>query len=268
MKLSCAARMGGMACAVFLISTAILSRFAFSQDNAQKIQTLMAEADAYAEKTFEDQKAVETYEKILKLDPNNYDALWKASRSMSNIGARLPIGTDEEKQKALAVYEKGLDYANRAIAANPNGSMGHVRRAVIYGRMGLLKGVWDSIDLVKKTRSECEKAIQLDLNNATAWYVLGRTHMKVSEKPKLFRLPLGLGWANMEDAITDLEKSVRLRPDFIMFRLDLARAYAEEDEYSKAREQINKIKTLPTQDAQDGKFRTEADQLLKEIQNK
>jgi len=96
----------------------------------------------------------------------------------------LPAGTDQEKTKQLQTYERSLEYANKAIAANANGAM-DTQESIANGRIALFKGVWESLDLVKQTKADCEKAIALDPNDATAYYVFGRTHMKVSEKPRL-----------------------------------------------------------------------------------
>jgi FimV-like protein len=179
----------------------------------------------------------------------------------------MPTGTDEEEDKQLETYQKALEFADKSIAVNPNGSMGYARRAIANGRIALFKGVWESLDLVKQTKADCEKAIALDPDNASALYVLGRTHMKVCEKPRIVRWPLGLGWANLEESVKNYEKAIALRPDFIMYRLDCARAYVELDEYEKARVHLNAIATLSTQDEDDDKFRSEAKALLEEIKD-
>jgi FimV-like protein len=98
--------------------------------------------------------------------------------------------------------------------------------------------------------------------------VLGRTNAKICEKPRIIRWPLGLGWANMDDAIKNYEKSIELRPNFIMYRIDCARAYIEMDEYTKAREHLEKIASLPKEDEDDDQFRKEAIELLEEIKDK
>jgi tetratricopeptide (TPR) repeat protein len=121
---------------------------------------------------------------------------------------------------------------------------------------------------VKVVKSDCEKAIDLDKDNAGAYYVLGRTNAKLCEKPKIIRWPLGLSWANYEDARTNYEKAILLRPTFIMYRLDAARTYVELDQYDKAKEQLTRIVALPTEDEDDNQFRKEAKDLLEKIKDK
>jgi outer membrane PBP1 activator LpoA protein len=59
-----------------------------------------------------------------------------------------------------------------------------------------------------------------------------------------------------------------LRPNFIMYRLDAARAFVEDDDYAKAREQLKMIPTLPTEDEDDDQFRKDAATLLDQIRDK
>ncbi len=236
-----------------------------AQPAADRVAQLMREGDEYATKTFENQKALEKFLEAEQLAPNNDEVLWRISRSYIDIGEHMPATNDEQKNQQLAVYEKALAYAEKAAAANPKSSMAFTRKAIAKGRIALFRGIWESLDLVKQTKADLETALKLNPTNETALYVLGRTHAKVSERPRMFRWPLGLGWANMEEAIKNYEKSIALRPDFIMYRLDCARAYIEEEEYEKARTHLNIIATLPTLDEDDDRFRQEAKELLEQI---
>jgi len=232
------------------------------------VDSLIAASDEFSLKTFENEKSLDVLMKAYAVDSSNYEILWRISRAYADIGELLPTITQEEKTNQLEIYQRSLDYADLAVKANPNATMGYTRRAIATGRVALFKGVWDSIDLVKQVRADCEKAIDLDKSNPAAYYVLGRTHAKLCEKPKIIRWPLGLSWANYDDAKANYEKAISLRPTFIMYRLDAARAYVEVDEYDKAKEQLTRIATLPTENQKDNQFRKEAKDLLEEIKDK
>jgi len=251
------------------LSILFLRNSAGAQSSSQvDIQAQIALGDSFSTQTFENQKALDAFMKAYDADPNNYEILWRISRTYVDIGEHFPAGTDEEKQKVLETYQKALDFAELAVKANPNGTMGYTRRAIANGRVALFKGVWDSIDLVKQVKADCEKAIALDGSNAGAYYVLGRTNAKLCEKPKIIRWPLGLGWANYDDARASYEKAIAIRPTFIMYRLDAARTYVELDQYDKAKEQLTRIASLPTEDEDDNQFRKEAKELLEKIKDK
>ncbi len=253
-----------------LLLSILLSVCSLTLQSQQKINvdSLIAASDEFSNKTFENEKSLDVLMKAYAADSNNYEILWRISRAYADIGELLPTMTQEGKTKQLATYQKALDFAELAVKANPNASMGYTRRAIANGRVALFKGVWDSIDLVKQVKADCEKAIELDRNNAAAYYVLGRAHAKLCEKPKIIRWPLGLSWANYDDALANYEKAIALRPTFIMYRLDAARAYTEVDEYDKAKEQLTKIATLPTENQSDNQFRREAKDLLEQIKDK
>lgn len=239
---------------------------AFIPLTAQTVTDLVKEADDYSTISFNNQKALEKLLQAEKIEGDNYNVLWRISRSYIDIGEHLPSITDAEKEKQLEHYQKALDYAEKAVKAKPDSAMGYVRRAIANGRVALFKGVWGAIDFVKQVKADCEKAISLDKNNATAYYILGRTHAKLCEKSKLIRWPLGVGWANMEEAIKNYEKAVALRPTFILYRLDAARAYLEENNEKKAKELLISIAALPKQDEDDDQYRAEAKQLLESLE--
>ena len=255
----------------FLLASVFLtlvSSLPLQAQQKESVSAIMAVADSFSTKSFENQKALDAFMKAYAIDPNSFDVLWRISRTYVDIGEHQPANTKEEKIKQLETYQKALDFAELAVKANPNEAMGYTRRAIANGRVALFKGVWDSIDLVKQVKADCEKAIQLDKDNPAAYYVLARTHAKLCEKPKVIRWPLGLSWANYEDARANYEKAIAMRPAFIMYRLDAARTYAELDEYDKAKEQLTKIATLPTEDEDDNQFRKEAKDLLEKIKDK
>lgn len=233
--------------------------------DATPVQRLLSEGDEFSEKMFDHHKALEKYMEALAMEPTNEEILWRLSRCYVDIGEHLPTATDADRAFQLETYEKALEYANRAIAANPRNSMAYTRRAIANGRIALFRGVWESLDLVKQTRADLQTALDLDPNNSVALYVMGRTHAKVSEKPKILRWPLGLGWASLEEAVKHYEQAIRLRPDFIMYRLDCARAYYDLGEYSKARMHLRLIESLPTKDEDDDQFRKEAKELWEKM---
>jgi tetratricopeptide (TPR) repeat protein len=237
-----------------------------SISSAQSKETLIAEGDHLSTVTFENQKALDKLLQADKLAPHEYEVLWRISRSYVDIGEHLPGVTDQEKEGQLAYYQKAFEYADQAVKANPNGSMGYLRRAIANGRVALFKGIWAAIDLVKQVKADCEKAASLDAKNASAYYILARTHAKLCEKSKFVRWPLGLSWANRDEAAALFEKAIALRPGFMMYRIDAAKNYLELDEVQKAKDQLVKITTLSKEDEDDDAVRKEAKDMLVKLQ--
>ena len=129
-------------CWFVLLSALCAMNAVASAPDSSKADQLIAQGNVYAEKTFDDQKALQSYQAALALEPNSYDALWRISRAYVDIGEHLPASTDKEKAEQLQAYEKALEFANKAVAANANGAMAYTRRAIANGRIALFKGVW------------------------------------------------------------------------------------------------------------------------------
>ncbi|HLP14913.1 MAG TPA: hypothetical protein VK470_01570 [Bacteroidota bacterium] len=250
------------------IAVVLLAALAWSLPStllSQGKEKLIEEGDHFSTVAFDNQKALDKFVQAEKIAPKDYEVLWRLSRTYVDLGEHLPGKTDQEKNVQLEYYQKALAYADRAVAANPNGSMGYLRRAIANGRVALFKGIWAAVDLVKQVKADCEKALSLDAKNASAYYILARTHAKLCEKSKIVRWPLGLGWANRDEATTLFEKAISMRPNFIMYRLDAAKNYIENDDEAKAKQQLTAIATLPKEDEDDDALKREAKELLEKL---
>ena len=220
---------------------------------------------------FNDQGALQKYQEADKQTPNNWEVLWRLSRATVNIANQMPTKTDEQQDAQLAEYEKAFQYADRAVKLAPDKSVTYVRRAIANGKIALFKGVFSVGGVVNDAKDDCEKAIKLgnggNYIQAIAHYVLARSNAKVSEKAKILRWPLGLSWADNETAIVEYKKAIALYPNFRMFYLDYARSLIREDDYTKAREMLNKVLTSPKQEEDDDQRVVDAKKLLEEIKN-
>ncbi|MFZ2324859.1 MAG: tetratricopeptide repeat protein [Ignavibacteriaceae bacterium] len=244
--------------------------FGFSVSFAQSVEELLKSGDQYVAE-FNHQKALDSYLKADKLSPNNWDVLWRISRTYVDLGENLPDKTDEQKAEQEKIYKKALEYADKSVKLGSDKSITYVRRAIANGRIALFEGVFSAIGTVKDVKADCEKAIQLGNGDnyvqALAHYVLGRTHLKVCEKAYLVRLPLGLGWGDTGEAVRLLETAVKLKPNFRMFMFELAKAYIEEDEYDKAKDMLKKIEKAPKVDEDDDVVLADAKKLYEKIKD-
>jgi tetratricopeptide (TPR) repeat protein len=235
---------------------------------SQTVEDLIQEGDKYNTE-FNHQKSLETYQKADNLSPANWDILWRISRALVDIANKMPEGTDEQKEAKFNKYKKSFAYADSAVRLAPDQSVTYVRRAIVNGRIALFEGVFSAIGTVNDVKEDCERAIQLNNGGnyvqALSHYVLGRTHAKVCEKSYLLRLPLGLGWGDMEVAIREFQNAIKLKPNYRMFYLDLAKAYIEEDEYELAKENLLLVEKAPFVLEDDEEYLKEAKQLLKEV---
>lgn len=235
---------------------------------AQNYEEFLQEGDKYNTE-FQHQKSLDAYKKADKLKPANWEVLWRISRAIVDIANKMPEGSDEQKDAKFKRYEESFAYADSAVKLAPDQSVTYLRRSIVNGRIALFQGVFSAIGTVNDVKEDCERAIQLNNGGnyvqALSHYVLGRTHAKVCEKSYLIRLPLGLGWGDMEIAIRELQNAIKLKPNFRMFHLELAKAYIEEDEYELAKENLLLVEKAPFVLEDDEQYLKEAKQLLKEV---
>jgi hypothetical protein len=162
-----------------------------------------------------------------------------------------------------------MDIAEQAIKASPTAPDGYVRRAAAAGKVALFAGVLDASDFVLQAKEDVERVIAMPnvppVTLATAHYILGRTHLKLTDTPRPIRMPLGLGFGNLNDAQTNLRRARQLRPGFIMFELELARVLVANDQSAAARPILTAIAALPLTEPGDEVRKTEASDLLKTL---
>ncbi|MGA8265237.1 MAG: hypothetical protein WB779_12420 [Ignavibacteriaceae bacterium] len=252
--------------ATFICIIIFTGQYIFSQTSEE----LINQGDSLIT-NFNDRGAQQKYQQADKLTPNNWQVLWRLSRVTVNVANQMPTKTDEQQDAQIAEYQKAYVYADRAVKLAPDKSVTYLRRAIAGGKIALFKGVFSVGGVVNAAKDDCEKAIKLgnggNFIQALAHYVLARSNAKVSEKAKLLRWPLGLAWADNETAIVEYKKAIALYPNFRMFYLDYARSLIREDEYTTAREMLNKVSTCSKQEGDDDQRITEAKSLLEEIKD-
>ncbi len=222
-----------------------------------RVDTLLARNDVAG--------AVVQVDAAMSATPRDYDVLWRASR------VRLLQGDlQAEKSKAQdKLYREALALAERAIKANPAAPDGYLRRAAANGKVALFSGVLDAADYVIQTREDVEKVLAMrgvpPVTQASAHYILGRAHLKLSETPRPLRMPLGLGFGNAADALTHLKRATELRPGFVMFQLDYARALLANDRAAEARAVLQQLPSLSDQEPGDDARKREGVELLRTL---
>ncbi len=209
--------------------------------------------------------AIAQVDQALAATPRDFEVLWRASRVRLLQGDAQP-----EKSKAQdKLYREALALAERAIKANPAAPDGYVRRAAANGKVALFAGVLDAADYVIQTRDDTEKVIAMrgvpPMTLASAHYILGRTHLKLTDTPRPLRMPLGLGFGNAADALTHLARATTLRPGFVMFQLEYARALIANDRAADARAVLQQLGALGNQEPGDEQRKQEGAELLKTL---
>jgi hypothetical protein len=211
---------------------------------------------------FREDQALHIYQQILRVQSHNMTALCACSELSCRIGNRQ---TDREKK--LSYFRAGRDYAAEAWRLDTANSEANVMMAFSIGRMILLESGKEKVAGAGAIKRYAEKATRLDPDNFKAWHILGRWQYEVSNlnffERTLARLFYGaIPDASLRESISDYEKSMALRPDFMLNYLELAKACRRDGQDARAILLLRRLDTLPDQLYDDRTVRAEAHRLL------
>jgi tetratricopeptide (TPR) repeat protein len=220
---------------------------------------------AYADR--QAKTALDQYRLALSIEPKNYEALCKASRTELDLAEGLDQGP--LRDSLLAGAQR---HAEGAIAAKPHDADGHFSLARVFGRRANGLGTMDRIRYAKTIRLEALEALKYDSLHSGALHVLGSWNaevMRVNGVERAFAKKfLGaevFNQASWEEAQRLLEKAVRLDPNRLVHHLDLGAVYADRGNKAKAREQFMFILAAPVREYNDPVFKKKAADRLKKL---
>src|SRR5713226_6929039 len=255
----------------FALSAALLLAAAVRLP-AQSVAEHLAIGDSLR-RSLQSELALRHYQEALALEPGSYAANWKAAREIADVAKQL-LG-DSLKNRRDSLYSLGRTYAEAALRADSTDANGHFALALVLGRLSRTRGGKERVRFARIIYDEAARAVQLDSMHDGAWHILGAWNAEVkrlSGFTRFFAKTLfGAGFmdkANWEDAQRFLERAVAIRPSHVYHRLELAQVYIDVGKYSRAREQLTTIETLPIGDVMDPTYKREAAKLLAEIRDK
>ncbi len=211
--------------------------------------------------------ALAEFRQALAMDSTSYGALWRAADATIDVAKQLTADASRPRRDSL--YLAARAYAEAAVRADSLGAEGHFELAQAAGRYARTRGGRERVRYGRLIYDEAARALALDPRHDGAHHVLGAWHAEVKRLPAftrfLARTLLGAGFlsrAGWDSATTHLEQAVALRPEFIYHRLELAQVYLDRNRNAAAREQLERIATLPVTDVMDPTYREEAARLL------
>lgn len=204
-------------------------------------------------------EALKLFHQADQIAPNNAEILARISEQLSDL-------VDVEKSERLA--RESLDYARRAVNAAPQSSRAHIDLAIAYGKLTDYSDNKTKLEYSKLIKSESERALELDPNNALAAHVLGRWHQGIATLNPILKAMArmiygGMPPASMQEAVTLLKRAVTLSPRSISYRRELALAYTQIGEKDLAKAQWQEILHLTPTDKEEIAAQHEARSALK-----
>ena len=210
------------------LATALLAAVLGEAANAGETSSIVAVSDARFDGPESEQAREQDLQELQRALPehqDSYELLWRAARAAWAIGDRLDDEKDSDRLKALG--KQALEWAERAVAARPDGIEGrfyHGLAVSLYARgigmfRSMLKGLGGEFE------SDMESVIKEspDWGCGAGYRALGRYFYQVP-RPK----------RDLQRSEDLLRQSLRVSPNWLRTRLYLADTLAAEGREQEA----------------------------------
>jgi len=241
---------------------ALLVLVPFLSAGAQTADDLVKQGDALDAKDG-NAAAVEIYLQADKLRPNDAEILRRIAKQYAQQIADAVADQTELGAKAL-------DYATRAVKADPDNAQAHLALAIVYGKVSFLKSAKEKMQYSRGIHDETEKSIALDPKNDLAWHVLGRWNYEIanlSGPVKFFAETLYGKFpdASNERALECFQKALALNPRRLVNGAELGRTLAVMGRKDEARAALEKALEMPSREKDDDETKARARKALESL---
>jgi len=233
---------------------------------AQDVAGLLRQA-GQLEAQFREEEALPKYQEVLRLQPHQVAALCRSSDLSCRIGNR-----QTNRDRKIVMFKEGYAYALSAWRLDSTNSEVSIAMAFSLARMALIQSGKERIATARDIKRYAENAIRYDPRCYKAWHILGRWNYEVSGLNPLEKLFArwffgALPEASLDEAIAGYEKSMSLRPDFMLNYYELARCWRREGQKDKAIRLLHQMDNLKDEMYDDREVRQQGRQLLKELED-
>ncbi|MCJ8166248.1 hypothetical protein MKJ04_15480 [Pontibacter sp. E15-1] len=177
---------------------------------------------------YKDSEALQVYEQVLAVAPENYEALCKASYLHCRIGDRF--GDETSK---INHFLKARQLAEQAYALNPTDAESNFVMGLSIGCQAMVEGPRQRLAEINQIKGYIDAALACDSSHAGAWHILGRWYFKMANLNFAEKLASKMLFGGISDNATNeeaayaLERAIAYSPTNIRYYYDLASVYAE-----------------------------------------
>lgn len=248
------------------LSLTLLSLFVFTAISSQTEAELYQQGLKY-KKQINNKKMLPIFKKLVGMDSINVDYLSNLSFAYSKVGANLSDATLQ-----LKYYKKAKSVAAKAKKLNNNHAFAHYAYALALARENENAKTKAKIANAKEIKTECDKVIKLDPNEAGAYHVMGRWHRTFAGFSSFEKAMVNTFYGgtpeggSYKDALEMFQKAIKLEPWYMLHTYELAVTYHEMGNNEYAIKFLKKAMTLPQKYEDAVKCHKDCEALLAELQ--
>lgn len=242
-------------------------------NDGSEVSNLLQQADSlYA--AFKTREALQALNRVLQLEPDNFEATAKSARGYIDLGDMIPETDADARERKLKEYGTAEELARKAVKLDPQSTWGHFYVAAALGKIAAQSSIPKQIDLSHEIRAEADKSLQLDPQNGYAYHILGIWHRRMAEVGGTQRvLASTFLWrsipkGDLNASVDCFKKAIALNPNVIAHHLELGKTYITLGKYDLARASLKTSLAQPIQFSDDANHKKEAEKLLKEISDR
>lgn len=222
---------------------------------------LIAQGDAFDEQN-RNREALAVYRQAEALGEPDSELLRRIAKQLAQKMSDTN-STSEKRQ----LGREALEYARRAVEADPNSAQARLSLAICYGRLAQVEGPRTRMEYSRRIFEEATYATRLDPRLDYAWHILGRWHYEVATLNTALRAIAQAVYGNLPDASLEqaaelLERAIRTGPPRVVHHIELGRTYAALGRTDEARTQLQKGLSLPSREKDDEETKARGRQTL------
>jgi tetratricopeptide (TPR) repeat protein len=217
---------------------------------ADSFTALVGKGDAL-DRQLRTREALAAYLDAEKLNAKDADLLRKIAKQYAEL---MPDSSSKTERRRLG--EQALDYAQRAVAAEPRAAKVQLSLAICYGRLAPLLENRTKIEYSRLVKEHVEKALKLDPSDDYAWHVLGAWNYELANLNPVLRGLAGLIYgtlpaASNERAVECFRQAIEIAPQRVSHHVELGRTYAAMGRGDLARAALERGLSLPSREKDD-----------------
>jgi Tetratricopeptide repeat len=211
---------------------------------------------------FDNFKALEHYSNAYKECPGIYAALMKMTRAL------VDVGEDFNDKESIAFYRKALSFTDTMQLHYKDSAQSYFLKSIAAANLFDFLHGKQKLALALIVRSNADKSIELSPSFAPAYIVLGAYYRLVATAGPVQKLLARILYGNvpagtLQDSKRALREALKLSPQNIYGRLELAQTLRALGEKQEARDLLESIRHLPVAWHLDERLKQKAAQLLK-----
>ena len=196
--------------------------------------------------TFNNEKALEEYQRAHALAPEEFETLLRLTRIYNDLG-RLALRRSEDSEP---MYRKAIVYAEKLHERYPQKAESYFMLALCHGSLVPFKTLREKLEIGRDVEQNARKAIEIDPDLSMAYVVLGIFYRGISRLGWLEKVVANTIFGKnltgtLEDSEKMLLKAIELEPDNSFAHFELAWTYRAMEQPERSTAMLQKVVSIP-----------------------